>query len=235
MISKQRLWVMTGILNVYKQLQRKNSLLCCQKWTISKFCRREWSLVLYAKNGNQASLASIFNWVPDLFVTLHKSRRPSISSPTNWGWSPNLAHLGGLWVGKHHGKFKMLLTITYYCLSASPKKAAEHDKDSWLTMLPAFILEKRDSCIKIWNRVILRLLGTLTFSDSHLFSLPQHPGLIIRMQPVVEGWETWRLASKNPLPWVTKLSLEESSLTTLTMPESPCLCLSYLWCQWQMT
>lgn len=113
-----------------------------------------------------------------------------------------LAHWGVLWVGKQHWKFETQLTITYYCLFVLPKKAAEHDKDSWLIMLPASLLVKRDPRINIWKRVLLSLLGTLTFSWFLLFLPAPASGLILRTQREGEAWETGRLTSKNPLPRV---------------------------------
>ena len=186
-------------------IKEKFPVVFHRKWSISKFCRRECSLVLYAKNRGQAILSSIFNWASDLLVSLGKSKRPSISSLINWGWSLRLTHWGGLWVGKHHWKFETQLTITYYCLSVLPKKAAAHDKDSWLIMLPASLLVKRDPRINIWKRVLLSLLGTLTFSWFLLFLPAPASGLIIRTRRAAEGWETGRLTSKNPLPRIKTL------------------------------
>lgn len=117
----------------------------------------------------------------------------------------DLTHWGGLWVGKHHWKFETQLTITYYCLSVLPKKAAAHDKHSWLIMLPASLLVKRDPRISIWKRVLLSLLGTLTFSWFLLFLPAPASGLIIRTRRAAEGWETGRLTSKNPLPRIKTL------------------------------
>lgn len=69
-------------------IKEKFPVVFRRKWTISKFCRRECSLVLYAKNGSQAILASVFNWAPDLLVSLGKSKRHSISTLIKLGLEP---------------------------------------------------------------------------------------------------------------------------------------------------
>lgn len=91
--------------------------------------------------------------------------------------APDLAYWGGLWVSKHHWKFKTLSIITYYCLSASPKKAAEHDKlIDWLIDWLCFLL------LYLWKDIHASKSGIQYFKgsrgklmsfDSHLCSLPQ--------------------------------------------------------------
>ena len=120
-------------------IKEKFPVVFRRKWTISKFCRRECSLVLYAKNGSQAILASIFNWAPDLLVSLGKSKRPSISTLINWGWSLWPRSLGWPMSQQTTLKIRDAIDDHYYCLSALPKKAAKHDKDSWLIMLPVYL------------------------------------------------------------------------------------------------
>lgn len=216
-------------------IKEKCPVMFCWKWTISKYCTRERRLVLYAKTGNQETLPSIFNWAPDLPVSLGKSARPSVSSSVSWGWSPWPCSLGWPRVGKHHCKFKTLLTITYYCLPASPKKAAEQDKDPGLNdHAPCFYTCERRFMHQNWEQNTCKVP-----SNANVFWFPltlpvlAALGLTIRMQAVVEGWNTRRLASKDPLPWGTECSSEEPSLTTITMPTSPRWRLSSLRCQWQ--